>query len=73
MRELLVVIRYGLMYLLGGILAAAAFVGVLYLLSASAEWAASVIPDWLALSGPSLIVLAALFLVCGGRRHEQKQ
>ena len=71
MRELLVIIGYGLLYLFLIVLTAAGFLGVLYLIGALGEFLAAIIPSWLALSGPSLIILITLCGVCGGRMYNE--
>lgn len=70
MRELLVIIGYGLIYFFQIILVMVIFLGGLYLLRAFVELLASIIPGWLALSMPSLLILACLFSICGGNARE---
>lgn len=70
MRELLAIIVYGLIYFFQMVLAMVVFLGVLFLCSAAVELFASIIPDWLALSMPCLLILAVMFGICGGRVHE---
>lgn len=71
MRELRVITGYGLLYLFLIVLMAAGFLGVLYLIGALGEFLAAIIPSWLALSGPSLIILITLCGVCGGRMYNE--
>lgn len=70
MRELLVIIGHGLIYFFQLAVASATIIGVLYLVSALVELVAPIIPDWLSLSMPCLLILAVMFGICGGRVHE---
>ena len=70
MRELLAIIGHGLIYFFQSVLASATIIGVLYLINTLVELVASIIPDWLSLSMPCLLILAVMFGICGGRVHE---
>lgn len=70
MRELLAIIGHGLIYFFQILLVVVIFFGGLYLLGAFVELLASIIPNWLALSMPSLLILACLFSICGGNARE---
>ena len=70
MRELLAIIGHGLIYFSQLVLASATIIGVLYLINTSVELVAPIIPDWLSLSMPCLLILAVMFGICGGRVHE---
>ena len=70
MHELLAIIGHGLIYFFQLVLASATIIGVLYLINTSVELVAPIIPDWLSLSMPCLLILAVMFGICGGRAHE---
>lgn len=70
MRELLAIIGHGLIYFFQLVLTYATIIGVLYLVNALVELIAPIIPDWLSLSMPCLLILAVMFGICGGRAHE---
>ena len=70
MRELIAIIEHGLIYLFQSVLASATIIGVLYLVNALVELIAPIIPDWLSLTMPCLLILAVMFGICGGRVRE---
>lgn len=70
MRELLAIIKQGLFYWLVSSLAACAILGVGWGLSALVNFFAAIIPDWISLSVPSLIVLFVILSLGGGQKNE---
>lgn len=70
MCELIAIIGHGLIYFFQLVLASATIIGVLYLVNALVELIAPIIPDWLSLTMPCLLILAVMFGICGGRVRE---